>query len=586
MKLEFISLDKLDDSAINMRAGRKAPDMADILPSVRQRGVLVPILVRPCADDHFEVVAGRRRHHAALAVAAERREAGELAEPMPCAIMEAGDDASALEASILENVARLDPDEVTRWEQFVRLVREGRSIDDIATVFGLPELMVRRTLALGNLLPRVRNLYRAGSIDATTLRHLTMASKKQQQEWLALLDDPSVHCPTGHRLKAWLTGGETIPVRHALFDIDAFEGRTIANLFGDDAVFADPAQFWTAQNAAIDARRTAYLEAGWTDVVIIPPTEHFQLWDHEKRPKRKGGKVYLDVRPSGEVSIHEGYVSRREAAGASRRGDHGTDRAARPELTSAMATYLDLQRHAAARAALLSRPDIALRLMLAHAIAGSPLWTVRVEPCQTRSDDVRKSIEASRGEALFCARRLEILATLGLDSELVTIHQTFSTSQTLVRIFLHLLTLDDEAVMGVIPIVMGETLAAGHPVVEALGQTLDVDMSDWWEADHAFFGLIRDREILREMLAEIGGATVAQAHGAEKAGTLKALIADHLAGDHDRPKIERWVPRWMRFRPSGYTERGGVPTVDAHLLVERTRAEQSAPDRGDTPLDA
>jgi ParB family chromosome partitioning protein len=247
-----------------------------------------------------------------------------------------------------------------------------------------------------------------------------------------------------------------------------------------------------------------------------------------------------------------------------------------------MAAYLDLHRHAATRAAMLSRPDIALRLMLAHAIAGSPLWTVRVEPCQARSDAVRESVEASPGEALFCAQRLQILATLGLDSEPVTIHQTFATPQTLVRIFLHLLTLDDKDVMQAIPIVMGETLAAGHPVVEALGQTLDVDMSDWWEADDAFFGLIRDREILREMLAEVGGPIVAQAHAAENSGTLKALIADHLAGYNDRPKADRWVPRWMRFRPSGYTERGSIPTVEAHLLVEQTKAEQPAPDSGDT----
>ncbi|MES0008023.1 hypothetical protein NKK52_31410 [Mesorhizobium sp. C277A] len=37
---------------------------------------------------------------------------------MPCAIMEDGDDADALEASLIENLARLDPDEVWQWETF------------------------------------------------------------------------------------------------------------------------------------------------------------------------------------------------------------------------------------------------------------------------------------------------------------------------------------------------------------------------------------------------------------------------------------------------------------------------------------
>jgi ParB family chromosome partitioning protein len=51
-----------------------------------------------------------RRFHAAHAVAEETGEA----EPLPCAIIEAGDDAAALEASLIENVARLDPDRTMR----------------------------------------------------------------------------------------------------------------------------------------------------------------------------------------------------------------------------------------------------------------------------------------------------------------------------------------------------------------------------------------------------------------------------------------------------------------------------------------
>ena len=74
MKLEFIALDKLRVSKANMRHAKKAPDITDILPTVRQRGVIVPVLVRPnCEPGCFEVIAGARRLHAALTVAAERR---------------------------------------------------------------------------------------------------------------------------------------------------------------------------------------------------------------------------------------------------------------------------------------------------------------------------------------------------------------------------------------------------------------------------------------------------------------------------------------------------------------------------------
>ena len=157
MKLDFIPLDKLVVSKANMRYGKKAPDVSDILPTVRSRGVIQPVIVRPnCAPDGYEIVAGSRRFHAAKIVAEERRAAGDTTpEPqdsmLPCAILDDGDDAAAIEASMIENMARLDPDEVTQWENFTRLVREGRKVEDIAATFGLPDLTVKRVLALGNL---------------------------------------------------------------------------------------------------------------------------------------------------------------------------------------------------------------------------------------------------------------------------------------------------------------------------------------------------------------------------------------------------------------------------------------------------
>src|SRR4051794_36709653 len=144
MQLQHISIERLSVSSANMRAGKKPPDLDDILPSVKQRGILVPLLVRPAKEqDAFEIVAGRRRFHAAT-IAAE--EGG--ASMLPCAVLDEGDDASALEASILENVARDDPHEVDQWVSFTRLVREGRSAEDIGIMFGLNQRQVAQVLAL------------------------------------------------------------------------------------------------------------------------------------------------------------------------------------------------------------------------------------------------------------------------------------------------------------------------------------------------------------------------------------------------------------------------------------------------------
>ncbi|MEZ5655385.1 MAG: ParB/RepB/Spo0J family partition protein [Sphingobium sp.] len=580
MKLDFIDLGKLSVSKANMRYARKAPDVSDILPTVRARGVLVPLIVRGnCAPDAYEIVAGARRFHAASIVAAETGEAA----PLPCAILEEGDDAAAIEASLIENLARLDPDEVTQWETFTRLVKEGRSIDTIAATFGLPYAAVRRILALGNLLPRIRDLYRREEIDAATVRHLTMASKRQQQAWLALYDDADAYVPTGHQLKAWLFGGQSIKASVALFDLAEFKGTLVADLFGEDRYFADPDAFWEAQNAAIEVRRAAYLEAGWSDVMIVPPSDHFHVWEYEKAGKRKGGRIYIDVRGTGEVSFHEGYVTRKEARRIES-GEHlGTgQKAARPEITSTMQTYVDLHRHAAVRTKLTAHPHVALRLMVAHAITGSHLWTVKPEPQSTRNDEVRESVETCVSEAEFDEKRRAVLAVLGFSAEEPTVTGGNGDDYGLVGVFLRLLDLPDPVVMDVIAIVMGETLASGSAAIEAVGSEIGIDMARYWQADDAFFGLLRDREVLDALVAEVAGPVVASANVGEKAKVLKKIARDHLDGTDGRAKHENWVPRWMRFPPSAYTARGGVGTVAAQ---ERLSAARQQPEQSDADLD-
>ena len=573
MRLQFIELGKLSVSKTNMRYGKRPPDVSDILPTVRKRGVIVPLLVRPnCSPDAFEIVAGARRYTAAKIVAEEKGEA----DALPCAILEEGDDADAIEASMIENMARLDADEVTQWENFVRLVKEGRSAEDIAATFGLPDLAVKRILALGNLLPRIRDLYRREKIDNGTVRHLTLASRSQQKAWLALMDDPQAWCPTGHQLKGWLFGGQSIPVKHALFDLETYTGQIVTDLFGEGGYFADADMFWTAQNAAIDARRAEFLEAGWSDVVIVPPSEQFATWEHERAQKRKGGRVYVDVRANGEVIFHEGYVTRKEAR-AGGKADPGTgQKAARPEISSAMQTYIDLHRQAAVRADLLAHPSVALRLMVAHAIAGSHLWRATPDPRTARSDVIAESVENSSAEGVFDTRRRAVLELLGFDAESATV--CGSAIDGVTGVFLRLLDLPDPAVMDVLAVVMGETLAAGSAAVEALGLHLGTDMAAHWQADDAFFELIRDKEVLGRIVAEVAGDTVAAANAGETTKVQKAVIRDCLDGTNGRAKVECWVPRWMAFAPSAYTERGGVGTVKALAKVEHLRTREDDPD--------
>lgn len=565
MHIDQIPLDRLSVSKANMRAGKKPPDVSDILPSIIKRGVISPLFVRPnCNPGHFEIVAGKRRYFASLEAARQ----GQDGVTLPCITLGDGDDAEALEVSMIENMLRQNPDQVTQWESYTRLVKEGRSVEDIAATFALTELQVKRILALGNLLPRIREAFRAEEIDAPTVRHLTLASKAQQKAWLALFEDADGYAPRGSQLKAWLFGGASIATSAALFDLAAFDGQIVKDLFGDEGYFADADKFWAAQSAEIERRKAAYLEDGWSAVEVFPAGVYFQTWEHEKTPKRKGGRVYIDVNGKGEVAFHEGYLTRKEARRQGAGGCEGGEAAkpspsVRPEITAAMTGYIDLHRHAAVRSALAANSGVALRVMVAHAICGSPLWGVRVQDQRSRNEAITESIETSIAEAGFDERRRAVLAVLDFDPDEASVTLGHEPRNGVTGLFQRLLELPDAVVMEVLGVVMAETLASGTGLIETIGLHLGVKMADYWVADDAFYGLIRDREVLTAILSEVGGASVAQAHAAEKGKTIKGVIGDYLTGGNGRAKVEQWVPRWMAFPPSAYTQRGGVATVAA-----------------------
>jgi ParB family transcriptional regulator, chromosome partitioning protein len=553
MELKHIELTRLSVSNANMRAKGKAGEIEAILPSVRARGVLVPLIVRANGTpDTYEIVAGKRRYQAALAVAGE---GGDI-DRLPCAVIEAGDDAAALEASLIENIARLDPDEVTRWETFTRLVREGITAADLALTFGLGELQIKRTLALGNLLPRIRRLYRSEALNASSVRHLTLASRAQQRDWLNLYDDPDQYAPSGMQLKAWLFGGASISTKAALFDLSSYEGAIVADLFGEDSYFGDAEMFWRAQDAAVEERAEQYRAQGWSEVVILRPGEQFCSWEHERRTKAKGGKVIIAIDHRGEVRFHEGYVTSKEA----RRLDSGeqSPKPVRPEVTSSLRDYIDLHRHAVVRNRLADAPSVALRVAVAHMIAGSPLWTVRVEPQRSRNEAVTESVEVSEAEARFDAKRRAILALLGFDAEAPSVVGGAARGEGVSDLLAKLLALDEAKVRDIMALVMAETLDARSDVIDTLGPHFEIDMARDWSPDATLFDLVRDRAVLNAMVSEVAGTTVAEANASATGKVQRLILRDCIEGNNGRAKVEGWVPRWMRFPPSSYTNRSGA----------------------------
>jgi ParB family chromosome partitioning protein len=556
MELMHIPLCELTVAKTNVRHGVKKADYADLVPSIRHRGILQPLLVRKNGRG-YEIVAGRRRYMAALSLEKEGLEI----EAVPCAVMANGDDAAAVEASLIENTQRLPMDEMDRFEAFQRLLKEGRTIAEIADTFGVTEIMVKRRLAIANLLPKIRQAYRAEEIDGETLRALTLATKQQQKEWLALFEDQEQQAPRGSYLKRWLLGGSQISTTSAIFDLASYTGEIVSDLFGEESYFANPDTFWTLQNEAIAKRKAEFEARGWTRVEVMERGSRFHDWEYEKVPKKNGGAVFITVSERGEVETHEGYLPRAELRRRKSKSDGKVDTEAkpdRPELTRPMQNYFALHRHAAVRLELLNHPQLTLRLAIAHMIAGSGLWQVKPDPQRADKPEIKASIMQSKAQRAFEEKRKTVLELVGLDPECSSLVRPSYDDYQTTAIFAQLLKLTEDEVLQVLAFAMAEALEVGSAVVEAAGVKMGVDMSTTWQPDETFLALLAGKDVLHGILSELGGATVADGNKGETAKVQRGIIRDFLTGSNGRTQCQNWLPAYARFPAASYTERGGT----------------------------
>jgi ParB family chromosome partitioning protein len=447
-------------------------------------------------------------------------------------------------------------DEIDQYKAFAALRGEGLDVVEIASRFGVTERLVHQRLAIAGIIDPILNAYRREEISADTLRILTMATSRQQKAWWKLFKSEDEYAPIGRKLKDWLFGGAHIPVSNAIFDAEGYKGAIVSDLFGDERYFADTETFWQMQNTAIAAKRDAYLEQGWAEVVIFDAGQHFATWEHEKTPKKKNGKVFVSVTYDGEVTFHEGWLTMKEARRRQKVQVSGTGetKAARPELTGSMQNYLGLHRHSAVRVEMLSHPAIALRLAVAHMVAGSSPWSIRSEAQRPNSQEIGASVASSKAEAAFAEERKAVFALLGIEGEddALVDHSSYG-GRSLGDVLGALLQMEDDTVSRILAYVMAETLDAHSGTVETLGALLGTDMRNWWTPDETFFDLMRDKAAINAMVRELAGDHAADAHVSSTGKVQKKIVMDCLDGTREA-QVKNWLPRYMAFPALDYTD--------------------------------
>jgi len=141
--------------------------LADLAASIREHGVLQPVLVRPHADGQYQIVAGERRWRAS-------KMAGLTEIPV---IIEQLDDEAALEIGIIENLQREDISPLEEAEMFERMTHEhGYSLRKLATKLGKDKGYLENRLRLVGAPDDVRELV---SVRSDTLSHAYELMKVQ-----------------------------------------------------------------------------------------------------------------------------------------------------------------------------------------------------------------------------------------------------------------------------------------------------------------------------------------------------------------------------------------------------------------------
>jgi len=138
-------------------------ELDELAGSIRERGIIQPIVVRALKGDSFEIIAGERRWRAA-------QRAG--LHDVPIAVVEAND-AQSLEYAIIENVQRADLNPIEEGTGYLALMDDfNRTQEEVAQIVGKSRPHIANTIRLLKLSEPVKQLVRAGKISAGHARLL------------------------------------------------------------------------------------------------------------------------------------------------------------------------------------------------------------------------------------------------------------------------------------------------------------------------------------------------------------------------------------------------------------------------------
>ncbi len=156
---KMIAVEKLEPNPQQPRVDMG--DLEDLIASIKEKGILEPLLVRPSdVGGRYMIISGERRYRAALE--AELRE-------VPCIEMDV-DERNVAEIALIENLQRKDLTAYEEAEGFLALIeRFGYTHEEVAKKIGKSRSSVTESLSIAAIPTDIRDKCRAESINSKSL---------------------------------------------------------------------------------------------------------------------------------------------------------------------------------------------------------------------------------------------------------------------------------------------------------------------------------------------------------------------------------------------------------------------------------
>jgi len=556
MTIQSITVSQLKASAENPRKTFDQSSIEGLAQSIKQDGLLQPIVVKPSGKQKFTIIAGERRFRALQHLLDKNEIGNDYAVNVE--VKEGLTEQEIHRIATVENVQRENLRPVEEAEAIAALLQDGMVIDDVAAQTGLSISTINRRLALSNLCKEAKKALSAKSITLSQAEALTLGTVKQQREILR----KGIERFDADGIRDLLTDNKA-PLSMAVFPKELYKGTFTKDLFANDETtyFDDTEQFLKLQKEAVEKLAEDYKAKGFEPVTILEDA-HFHNWEYrpaKKKQDKKGG-VVIEFR-NGNVQIHAGIVKveleKRTREATSK--NPIAEKKSPPHYGRPLCEYIAMHKSMAVQKALLDNRRVAKEVAVVLMLGGGSNISLKAHGCLAYFEKAGTNPLAyigieEIGRTLATALGIEVTENSAVWSTLLHCHHD--------DLYAAVKALNDERLDDLHLFL--STLAFGqgnanfldskeHSLFNRVANDLGVDMRDFWMPDEDFLNR-RNKAQLDSLLTASGTkpkfANLVNGKKLELVKKLatyfKSLLTKDSLSDEEK-QARNWLPEAMQF---------------------------------------